>query len=396
MDLKRISRPFGDQSALPPPLSSQGVSWRRFEPFASTTKSARPWAGSPVGPLSTSKTSCFPSGDQAGRWFSAVNGLLAVTWVSWRMPLPSAFMTKISANSLCSSWKAPQWWKNAINFPFGDHAGSPHSLQVPSRFSPVPSPLIVHTWQLFWQRSNATFEPSGDQSGFMSSRCGPFVVVSLRRPVPSALTTHRRCGGELWYTIFPFLPGFVACASATTAPATTATSASVVAVLTRLMTFSFRQLLSAAGGRWSPGAPRARLRPQLRDPEGRHHSLAGDSQSLACALHGPRRGRVEQTEDEVIAREADRPQVGDSRPFRPNVRVRPLGDMLELVLLDLGPEALRCVDHRGGNVARPRLTSVSIVSQRVADAAPVLETALDARCRAAGSSFGSSVPWTSE
>ena len=230
--------PSGDQSGWSPPFRLHGVSWRSPEPSVLTTNSARRFGGSAVFRFCTSNTSRFPSGDQAGLFTSIENGLSAVTSVTWRRPLPLAFITEISVYLRTPSRTSFDALPNASCFPFGDQVGVLRSLHAvsgrrrqsgPRRFASVPSALTVQTSQLVSEhRSKAIRAPSGDQSGFVSSErltCG-----SLRAPLPSGLITQRV--GNFAYTICPFFPGEVPRAGAATVVIAISSSAKTKALLT--------------------------------------------------------------------------------------------------------------------------------------------------------------------
>src|SRR5215216_1991643 len=87
-------------------------------------------------------------------------------------------MTASAENLIVSCATGPHARLIAIAFPSGDQAGALRSSHFggsilpqlgPSRVSPLPPAVIVHTSHRLMQRSNASFEPSADQSGWSST-----------------------------------------------------------------------------------------------------------------------------------------------------------------------------------------------------------------------------------
>src|SRR3972149_1633058 len=114
-----------------------------------------------------------------------------MAWVSCVTPLPLAFMTKISVLHGHSWGIGPddRVLANAIFDPSGDQEGAPSNAEWFVRFvAPVPSAFITKiSARPPATLSNVIFDPSGDQPGFQSPTKS--LLVSLVWPLPSAFIT---------------------------------------------------------------------------------------------------------------------------------------------------------------------------------------------------------------
>src|SRR5919197_5231333 len=147
LELKAIRVPSGDQDGYSPP----SVWGRRCCPEPSACMSESPEHRSPrPGGHSTSPGLAYaildPSGDQAGDRPA----------VSRRCFVPSAFMTQISGSPLRSD-------RNAMREPSGDQDGSKSSPGlVVSLLRPVPSALTTYTSIAPWAPAEKAIRPESD------------------------------------------------------------------------------------------------------------------------------------------------------------------------------------------------------------------------------------------
>src|SRR5215204_2471476 len=192
--LKSNQLPSGENSGPSSQFISQGVIWRASsgEPDESRlwTNTAE-WSSSK---RVRSKTSLFPSGENAGPKSSNSNAPRFWTLVTWWGLLPSSPTMKIPSTMELSS-SEPVMRRKAIDLPSGEKAGSESwgqqlsGLQcVTLRVSPVLTSTTMIRFSLQWKRLHrrwkATVVPSGDHTGELSLKpSGGWVIWRMWLPL---------------------------------------------------------------------------------------------------------------------------------------------------------------------------------------------------------------------